>query len=158
MVHGDDFVSAGERDRLKWLRKRLEDRFEIKTTVIGRGTEEVTEGRVLNRVIRMTKEGWENEADQRHAELIIQEQKLGDAKAVSTPGEEEKQHEKDMNDEPLSRMETHGYRGLAARANYLALDRPGIQYAVKEICRDMAMPTVRGKTVSYTHLTLPTKA
>ena len=28
-----------------------------------------------------------------------------------------------------------------ARANYLAADRPGIMYAVKELCRGMAKPT-----------------
>ena len=33
------------------------------------------------------------------------------------------------------------YRGLAARANYLALDRPDIQFAVKEIARRMSRPT-----------------
>jgi len=32
------------------------------------------------------------------------------------------------------------FRGLAARANYLSLDRVDIQYATKEICRDMAAP------------------
>ena len=34
------------------------------------------------------------------------------------------------------------YRALAARANYLAADRPDIQYAVKELCKSMARPTV----------------
>ena len=29
---------------------------------------------------------------------------------------------------------------MAARANYLAADRPDIQYSVKEICRRMAKP------------------
>ena len=32
------------------------------------------------------------------------------------------------------------FRAVAARANYLAADRPDIQYAVKEICRKMAKP------------------
>ena len=32
------------------------------------------------------------------------------------------------------------YRAVAARANYLALDRPDIQYAVKEACRAMSKP------------------
>ena len=33
------------------------------------------------------------------------------------------------------------YRALAARANYLALDRPDIAYATKELCRDFGTPT-----------------
>ena len=33
------------------------------------------------------------------------------------------------------------YRAVAARANYLALDRPDLQLSAKEICRFMAKPT-----------------
>ena len=33
------------------------------------------------------------------------------------------------------------YRALAARANYLAMDRPELGYASKELCRDFAKPT-----------------
>ena len=36
------------------------------------------------------------------------------------------------------------FRGIAARVNYLAADRPGIQYAVKEVCRRMAKPVEGG--------------
>ena len=35
------------------------------------------------------------------------------------------------------------FRRIAARANYLAADRPDIQFAVKEICQGMARPTRR---------------
>ena len=37
------------------------------------------------------------------------------------------------------------FRSLAARANYLAADRMDLQYAVKELCREMARPTVGAK-------------
>ena len=33
------------------------------------------------------------------------------------------------------------FRGLAARINYLALDRSDIQFASKEVCREMCKPT-----------------
>ena len=33
---------------------------------------------------------------------------------------------------------------VVARANYLAQDRPDIQFATKEICRSMAKPTASG--------------
>ena len=46
-------------------------------------------------------------------------------------------------DEELGSAEGKEYRALAARANYLALDRPDIQYAAKEICREMSKPTVK---------------
>ena len=33
------------------------------------------------------------------------------------------------------------YRGMVARANYLAQDRSDIRFAVKELCRAMSSPT-----------------
>ena len=36
------------------------------------------------------------------------------------------------------------FRGVAARCNYLSFDRPDIQYATKEVCREMAKPTTEG--------------
>ena len=33
------------------------------------------------------------------------------------------------------------FRALAARANYLAHDRPDLAYAAKELCRQLAVPT-----------------
>ena len=37
MVHGDDFVSVGDRQAMKLLREELEARFEVKSNVIGNG-------------------------------------------------------------------------------------------------------------------------
>ena len=48
-------------------------------------------------------------------------------------------------DEDLQAPQVREYRALAARANYLSLDRPDIQCAAKEICRDMAKPTTRSR-------------
>ena len=101
------------------------------------------EARLLNRIIRRTEEGWEYEADQRHAELIVKGLGLEEAKAVATPAEGERPWLADDEEEKLSSHEAREFRGLAARANYLALDRVDIQYAVKEVCRGMAEPTKR---------------
>ena len=43
------------------------------TTTQGEAMQEGSEGRLLNRVLRVTSAGWEVEADQRHADLIIKE-------------------------------------------------------------------------------------
>ena len=43
--------------------------------------------------------------------------------------------------EPLGQEATKMYRALAARGNYLGPDRPDIQFAIKECCRDMSSPT-----------------
>ena len=143
LVHGDDFVTVGKREDVKWFKEKLEGRFEIKTKTIGRGgQDEVTEAKVLNRVIRVTDEGWEYEADQRHAELIIKTLKLESSKPVTTPGEEQKPWLEEEEEKPLEGEAASEYRALAARGNYLALDRPDIQYPVKELCRAMSRPTV----------------
>ena len=63
-LHGDDFASVGSRASLQWFRERLEGRFEIKTSVIGTGVGEVREARVLNRILRITDNGWEYEPDE----------------------------------------------------------------------------------------------
>ena len=144
MVHGDDFVCVGEIEQAKWFRKKLEQRFEIKTTVVGECEGEQREARVLNRIIRVGPEGWEYEADQRHAEIIVKELRLEGAKAVSTPGEDEKKWEEGKNKVILGSEQATQFRRIAARANYLAADRPDLMYSVKEICRQMATPTVGG--------------
>ena len=99
------------------------------------------EARVLNRIIRVTSHGWEMEADQRHADILVQALGLSGAKSVTTPGEQDKSWEEVENKVELSSAQAHQFRQLAARANYLAMDRPDIQYATKEVCRAMARPT-----------------
>ena len=47
--------------------------------------------------------------------------------------------------EPLGKEESTEFRAIAATANYLAQDRVDIQFAAKEICRDMAVPTTRSQ-------------
>merc|ERR1712023_503305 len=96
---------------------------------------------LLNRVLRCTPAGWEIEADQRHADLIIQELDLASAHGVITPGENEPRRKEGENDEALDPAQTTRYRAITARANYLAADRPDLMYSVKELCRGMANPT-----------------
>ena len=80
------------------MQRRLEQRFEIKSKVIGSGAGESREERVLNRIIRCTPQGWENEADQRHAELIVKGMGMEEAKGVKGPGEDEKPWEAEENE------------------------------------------------------------
>ena len=89
-VHGDDFISVGSRESLSWMKCRLEERFEVKTTLIGHRKGEAPEGRVLNRVIRACSAGWENEGDRRHAEPLVGAVDYKSANTVTTPGEDAK--------------------------------------------------------------------
>ena len=59
---------------------------------------------------------------------------------LTHPGEEKKAVEEEEQSPELVGTEAARFRAVAARANYLAADRPDIQYAVKEICRKIAKP------------------
>ena len=156
MVHGDDVVSVGTREAAQKFQADLEGRFEIKTQVLGPGegvtractatpiphtVVEVQEGRVLNRILRWTTEGWEIEPDQRHADIIVHELGLQDARPVCTPGEVESRTKEGDDADTLDSDLASKYRAIAARASYLAGDRTEIMYSVKEVCRHMATPT-----------------
>lgn len=149
LVHGDDFVTVGRRSVVKDFDKLLNSRSSIKTVVVGDGSDagEAQESRILNRLIRWTPEGLEMEADQRHAEMIIESLGLTGARGVSTPGMPQaagKTEEEEANlDEELPAAESTLFRSIGARANYLARDRVDIMFSVKEICRHMARPTQR---------------
>ena len=90
LVHGDDFVATGNRAEIKDFRQALAKRFTVKDKVIGSRPDlgEIQETRVLNRILRWTPRGWEYEADQRHAELIVRGMGMENAKSVETPGED----------------------------------------------------------------------
>ncbi len=80
-----------------------------------------------------------------HAELVIDGMGfLPNSKPASSPGRKLTANERGEDDEEeLSPDETNKYRGLAARANFLAQNRRDIALAVKELCRNMSRPTAR---------------
>ena len=59
---------------------------------------------------------------------------------LSHPGGDKKTIEEEEKSDELHGQEATRFRAVAARSNYLAADRPDIQYSVKEICRRMAKP------------------
>ena len=132
LVHGDDFVTVGGRTEAEWFRQQLMGRFEIKTKKVGNGPAESKEEKVLNRVIRVTRNGWEYEADQRHSDLLVKSMGLEEAKPVNSLGEDDKPWMAEEEEERLDASMSPGYRALAARANYLAMDRADIQYPTKD--------------------------
>ena len=105
MVHGDDFATTGRLEDTIWLEKKLKERFEIKTHMIGKGQDLSQEGKVFNRVIRRTEQGWEYEADPRHAELIARTLNLNESKAVTTAGEDDKEWKLEEDSEPLEGLQ-----------------------------------------------------
>jgi hypothetical protein len=87
VVHGDDFTSLGSDANLDWLEKELATFFELKIRGrLGVGCPGDNEIRILNRLVRVTSEGLEYEADPRHVDLIVESLELADSRPVVTPG------------------------------------------------------------------------
>ena len=106
LVHGDDYVTTGSREGLKWMKGELEKKFKIKTSIIGSEEEDEKELKILNRIIRMTPRGIEYEADLRHAELISEEMLVSDSKGVDTPGVREDDKEGEEGERTVGRVPT----------------------------------------------------
>ena len=139
MVHGDDYLCTGDESQLLWLESSLKSRYEIKSVMLGGGKDDEQEMRVSNRIITWTPQGIAYEPDQRHVEIILNELALENAKPVNTPWCTETQAREEDNTS-LEGSEATKFRSIIARANYLAMDRPDIQFTVKEISRNMAKP------------------
>ena len=67
---------------------------------------------------------------------------LKSASTVTTPVEDAKKEKEEEESRLLEENKATMFRQLAARANYMAMDRADIQFAVKEIFRSMANPIV----------------
>ena len=83
----------------------MEEVYKLKTEIIGRGEGLSSEIRVLNKIVRMTDSGVELEADPRHAELVIKELGLEDAKAVNVPCAKEDSKAEVQNGKKLTKEE-----------------------------------------------------
>ena len=121
------------------------------------------EARILNRLIEYHNGiGVSMEADPRHCEALIRDTGAESLKAVSTPvvreevPECEEAKENDIahrkrsgtlsakltsSGVPLEGKDITRFRGLAARAKFLSIDRPDNMYASKELTRAVATPT-----------------
>ena len=144
VVHGDDFLSAAEGSQLTWLQKELSKQLDIKTERMGE-PEDQKQMKFLNRVITWEKGGIRYEADPRHAEIVVKALGLENGKAVVTPGVSiEGVRDTDDKTNPLMKgAQATEYRAVTARLNFLAQDRPDLQYAVKELSRNMSAPRIK---------------
>jgi hypothetical protein len=140
IVHGDDFVLTGRAQALDEVKAGMHERFLLKELGrLGGGQGELRELRVLNRVIRWTPAGLKYEADPRHAEIIVRGV-VGAERALGAPGTHSKDFDAGYDERELPEATARLFRSFAARANYLALDRPDISQATKELCRRMSAP------------------
>ena len=144
VVHGDDFTYLGPDKELRRMKDKMAEWYDIKFRgIMGGDVGDITEIIILGRRLRYAHGCLEYEADPKHREVLMSDFGFGEnSNSVVSPAErlepEAKADQKFLNREDATR-----FRGWAARANFLGLDRADIQYATKEACRGMAVPTER---------------
>lgn len=105
----------------------MEQKYELKFEMLGWESDCKKEIRILNRVIGWTSDGIEYKSDQRHADTIVREFGLEDCKTVSAPGTNEAKNTfEESRGEVLTEESATKFRSIAARLNFLALDRAGL--------------------------------
>ena len=147
VVHGDDFTYLGPERELLRMKEKMAEWYEIKFRgIMGDGVEDIKEIVILGRHLRWLAEedGFVYEADPKHRRILMKDFGLTEtSNSVVSPAEKldiETEEEKVF----LGKKEATKFRGQAARASFfLGLDRADIQFATKEVCRGMAIPTER---------------
>ena len=171
-------VAAADDAQLEWLTRLLKKQCECKATLIGPGPDAQPQGRILGRIVTYCDWGIQYEADPVHAEIVLRELGLENARPVGSPcaeGPSEPSAARASSQEPTPSLTDvrkavgsqkgrplelppeeclpepdspplvgdalKRYQSVAARLNYLALDRPDLQYATKERMRRMTDPT-----------------
>ena len=123
------------------IQRLLDEDYECKHHWLGLGKDEEQSVRILNRVIRWIHDCIIYEADSRHAEVVINQLQLGEAKPATSFGTREEQFKNyDNVIGEMSGGEASRYRMIVARLNHLSMDRLDIQHATKEATTSMARP------------------
>ena len=142
VVHGDDFTFSGRDRELKDVQSLMESWYQVKVRgTMGSGPRDIREVVILGRTLRYTEEGLEYEADARHRRILMEQFGFTEeTNGVVSPTVDQAKID-DNEDVELPAEQKLPFRAGAARLNYLAMDRPDLQYAAKCICKWMAKPT-----------------
>ena len=150
VVHGDDFTFTGCDIDLADMAKEMKSWYELKVrALVGDEDGDDHEATILNRTIRWSHGVFEYEADPKHVKILMEELGLNvESKGLEAPAERmdvEKgwSPEDDDESELMDSSDARKFRSIAARMNYLAMDRADIQFAAKEVCRSMAKPKIK---------------
>ena len=133
VVDGDDFTFSGTQVELEKIRGLFKKWYDVKDRgIMGSGTGDVKEVVILGRTLKFTEMGFEFTADGKPESKSLGCPALG-ADKMDEAGDEDE----------LPKEDVAIFRSVAARSNYLGMDRPDIQYGVKDLCASMSRPTQR---------------
>jgi len=135
VVHVDDLTLAGPTKQVKNHLAALHTKFAMKTT--GLLTKEGDKTSILGRTLERTAKGYLLHSDSKLVASVIKDLGLEQAKPAATPGIKDEPEQA----EPLGPEAHRRYRTLVGRLLYMSLDRADIQYAVKELSRQLHAPT-----------------
>ena len=145
VVHGDDFTFSGTQVELEKIRGLFKKWYDVKDRgIMGSGTRDIKEVVILGRTLKFTEMGLEYTADGKHRDAILEE--LGqesESKSLGCPALGADKMDEPGDENELLKEDVTSFRSVAARSNYLGMDRPDIQYGVKEMCATMSRPTQR---------------
>ena len=137
-----------------------------KVVTPGPGPSQSRTATILGRTLTLRQWGIEYEPDQQHVSRALKALGLTGAKGVGTPGTDDvggpkaseisemrktaKRHnppeEVNEEDDLLIGEELKLFQRVAARFNFLAMDRPDLLYSVKELMRKMALHDTQSNT------------
>ena len=143
VVHGDDFIFTGFDGDLDFAMGIMKDNYSIKNRGrLGPDEDDVQTIDILGRVLEYHPWGISWKADPRHRKMLLEHFGFnGQTKNLTRNGSKE-EDEVESTGRQLQKEEETAFRAIAARANYMAADCPNVQFPAKEVCRDMAKPTV----------------
>ena len=136
VVHGDDFIIAGDGDDFDWLSQKLHEKL-VQNARLGPGCD--NEATVLNSCVLYSDSGLTWQADARHAELAVAELGLQAARPQTSQGGAKPNAP--LHHEELELDGQKAYHSVSARLSYLASDRPDIAFACKECSRAVGKAT-----------------
>ena len=145
VVWSDDFTVLGRDMNLRLLAKQLSSRYSVKIrAVLGPDAEDDREVRILNRWLRWQNDGIKYEGDEHHVKTVIEGMGLlPNSKGVSETMYKEDDGEDDTDE--LAFEAARKFRSLAVVVNYMALDRPDLQFAASVLGRYMSRPTLKAQ-------------
>ena len=141
VVHGDDFTFLGPEKYLREVASAMSEWYELKVRgIMGPEVHDLKKIDILNRTVEWRSDAIVYKADPKHAKIIVEALGLDNRSNESNvPGKTSGDDDNEA-DYELDKTDSRAFRALTARANYLSMDRPDIQYSVKELCHVMSKP------------------